>query len=70
MIVGLLALIPMISANANPTALAASPAIVAINTLSNTLSSMLGSAGAAVLYVEVRRAGEGAGPQWLSEIFS
>ncbi len=69
-IVGVLAMIPMMSGSVDPEAMAASPSMIVINTVSSTLSSMLGSAGAAVLYVELRRAREGAGPQWLSEIFS
>lgn len=70
MIVGVFAMIPMMADSVDPDALLTSPAMIVINTVSNTLSSMLGSAGAAVLYVELRRAREGAGPQWLSEIFS
>lgn len=51
-------------------ALARSPVRIAANLLSNTLTSMIGSTGVAVLYVELRRAREGLGPQWLAEIFS
>jgi len=55
---------------ADPAALARSPVQIVGNLLSNTLTSMIGSTGVAVLYVELRRAREGLGPQWLSEIFS
>ena len=47
-----------------------SPVQIIGNTLINTLSAMITSAGAAVLYVELRKTREGQGPQWLSEIFS
>jgi len=54
----------------DPAALARSPVQIVGNLLSNTLTSMISSTGVAVLYVELRRAREGLGPQWLSEIFS
>jgi hypothetical protein len=31
---------------------------------------MVSATGASVLYVELRRAREGAGPEWLADIFS
>jgi hypothetical protein len=40
------------------------------NVVSNTLSALISSTGVAVLYIELRRLREGAGPQWLAEIFS
>jgi hypothetical protein len=54
----------------DPIALARSPVQVIGNLISNTLSALVTSTGAAVLYVELRRAREGAGPQWLADIFS
>lgn len=54
----------------DPVALARSPVQIISNLVSNTLTSMISSAGVAVLYVELRRAREGLGPEWLSEIFS
>lgn len=50
--------------------LARSPVQIASNTLITTLSTMVSSTGVAVLYVELRRLREGAGPQWLADIFS
>jgi len=54
----------------DPLALARSPVQVIGNIVSNTLSSLVGSTGVAVLYVELRKAREGAAPQWLAEVFS
>lgn len=54
----------------DPVQTARSPAIFIGSTLINTLTTMVTSAGVAVLYVELRKAREGQGPQWLSEIFS
>lgn len=54
----------------DPVALARSPGQIAINVISNTLSAVVTSTGVAVLYVELRNAREGAGPQWLADIFS
>ena len=54
----------------DPVALARSPVQVIGNLISNTLSALVTSTGVAVLYVELRRIREGAGPQWLAEIFS
>jgi uncharacterized membrane protein len=54
----------------DPVALARSPAQIAGNLVSTTVTSLISSTGVAVLYVELRRAREGLGPQWLSEIFS
>jgi len=54
----------------DPVALARSPVQIVGNLISNTLSSLISSTGVAVLYVELRRAREGAAPQWLAEIFS
>jgi alcohol dehydrogenase (cytochrome c) len=38
--------------------------------LSNTLSAAISSTGVAVLYVELRKAREGLGPQWLADVFN
>lgn len=54
----------------DPVALARSPVRILGNLVSNTLSSLISSTGVAVLYVELRKAREGAAPQWLAEIFS
>lgn len=47
-----------------------SPAWVLANLITNTLSSLISSTGVAVLYVELRKLREGAGPQWLADVFS
>lgn len=54
----------------DPVAFARSPVQVIGNIVTNTLSSLIGSTGVAVLYVELRKAREGAAPQWLAEVFS
>lgn len=46
-----------------------SPLNIGITVLSQTITYMVTSTGVAVLYVELRRAREGLGPQWLAEIF-
>ncbi len=46
------------------------PLALVINILAQTLMSMVGAAGVAVLYVELRRVGDGLGPQALSEVFA
>lgn len=48
---------------------ALSPAGLIVNFVYATLSGLIGAAGTAVLYVELRRAREGMGPQWLAEVF-
>jgi hypothetical protein len=58
------------AAQAAAQAAALSPLTITINVISNTLSGVITSAGIAVLYVELRRAREGLGPQWLAEIFA
>ena len=62
-------IVPMALAGASPEALAASAMMIPINAISNALTSLLGSAGVAVLYVELRRAREGVGADWLSKVF-
>ncbi len=54
----------------NPFAAALTPVNIVIQVLQQTVSAVLGATLTAVLYVELRRAREGAGPQWLAEIFS
>jgi len=54
----------------NPMAAALSPLNILFNVLQQTVNAVIGAALVAVLYVELRRAREGAGPQWLAEIFS
>lgn len=54
----------------NPFAAALNPVNIVISVLQQTITAVLGATLTAVLYVELRRAREGAGPQWLAEIFS
>lgn len=54
----------------NPMATATNPINIAIQVLQQTITAVLGATLTAVLYVELRRAREGAAPQWLAEIFS
>jgi MFS family permease len=60
----------MMLASADPMAAARDPIQVVLSVVVNTLSSLVTSTGIAVLYVELRRLREGAGPQWLADIFS
>lgn len=69
-VVGAVAMALTFGGALDPVALARSPVQLVGNIISNTLSSLISSTGVAVLYVELRRAREGAGPQWLAEIFS
>ncbi len=46
------------------------PFAVLASALVSTVAGVVGSTGVAVLYVELRQAREGAGPEWLREIFS
>jgi hypothetical protein len=72
LVVGLVSaavIVPFVLAGAAPETLAAHPAMILVNAVSTALSSLLGSAGIAVLYVELRKAREGVGPEWLSRIF-
>jgi len=54
----------------DPVAVALSPLNIAMSVIQQTISAVIGAAVFAVLYVELRRTREGAGPQWLAEIFS
>ena len=47
-----------------------SPAFLVLSVIRSTVSAVVGSTLVAVLYVELRRLRDGAGPQWLAEIFS
>lgn len=53
----------------DPIAMATNPVNVVIQAIQQTISAVIGAALSAVLYVELRRAREGAGPQWLAAIF-
>ena len=46
------------------------PFAVLANALVSTVAGVVGSTGVAVLYVELRQGREGAGPEWLRDIFS
>ena len=46
------------------------PVFIIMNALVGAVSALLGATGVAVLYVQLRNAQEGGGPQWLSEIFA
>jgi hypothetical protein len=46
------------------------PVFVVLNVIQSVITSVIGSALVAVLYVELRRAREGVGPEWLADIFS
>jgi hypothetical protein len=58
------------SALDNPFAAALNPINIVIQVIQQTISAVLGATLTAVLYVELRRAREGAAPQWLADIFS
>lgn len=58
------------SALENPMAAALNPINIVVNVLQQTVTAVLGATLTAVLYVELRRLRDGAGPQWLAEIFS
>ena len=54
----------------NPMAAALNPINIVVTVIQQTITAVIGATLIAVLYVELRRAREGAGPQWLAEIFS
>lgn len=54
----------------DPFAAALHPVNIVLSVVQQTISAVLGATLTAVLYVELRRAREGAAPQWLAEIFS
>lgn len=56
--------------SADAVAIATSPIQILTNVVSNAITSAVTSTGIAVLYVELRRAREGQGHQWLADIFS
>ena len=56
-------------ASGSTATMASSPLYVGVNVVVNTLSSLIGATGAAVLYVELRQAREGVGAQSLASIF-
>jgi hypothetical protein len=49
---------------------ALAPAAIILGTLAETIGTLIGATGISVLYVELRKAREGVGPQWLADIFS
>ena len=69
-VIGAIAMAATFGGALDPIAFARSPVSIVGNVVSNTLSSLVTSAGVAVLYVELRKAREGASPQWLAEVFS
>lgn len=46
-----------------------SPLFLILSVIRQTVGAVIGATAAAVIYVELRRAREGEGPQWLAEIF-
>ena len=54
----------------NPMAAATNPINIVVSVVQQTITAVIGATLIAVLYVELRRVREGAGPQWLAEIFS
>ncbi|HET6971735.1 MAG TPA: hypothetical protein VFH92_11460 [Phenylobacterium sp.] len=57
----------------DPAAIAAqmtSPLFLVMMTIRQTIGAVIGSALVAVLYVQLRQAREGAGPEWLADVFS
>jgi hypothetical protein len=49
---------------------AMSPLSIGLQVIVSTVGSVVGAAAVAVIYVELRQIREGAGPEWLSDIFS
>jgi MFS family permease len=47
-----------------------SPLFLVMQVIQQTITAVISSSAIAVLYVELRRARDGLGPQWLSEIFA
>jgi hypothetical protein len=54
----------------NPMAVALNPLNIVLQVIQQTITAVLGASLVAVLYVELRKLRDGAGPQWLAEIFS
>jgi hypothetical protein len=54
----------------NPFVAALNPVNIVVQVLQQTITAVLGATLTAVLYVELRRTREGAGPQWLADIFA
>jgi hypothetical protein len=46
-----------------------SPLSMVMLLIRQTITAVIASTGVAVLYVELRKAREGLGPQWLAEVF-
>ncbi|WP_293898433.1 hypothetical protein [Phenylobacterium sp.] len=58
------------SGGLDPVRLALNPVRIIGSALINSLTAMLSATGVAVLYVELRKAKDGVGPQWLADIFT
>jgi hypothetical protein len=54
----------------NPMALATHPISIGLQVIQQTITAVISASLVAVLYVELRKLRDGAGPQWLAEIFS
>ena len=51
-------------------AAALNPVSILLQVIQQTITAVIGASLVAVLYVELRKLRDGAGPQWLAEIFS
>lgn len=54
----------------DPVAAATNPLNILLQVVQQTVGAIIGAALISVLYVELRRLRDGAGPQWLADIFS
>jgi hypothetical protein len=54
----------------DPLAVATNPISIVLQMMEQTITSVIGASLVAVLYVELRKLRDGAGPQWLADIFS
>jgi len=54
----------------NPMAMALNPLNIVLQVIQQTITAVISASLVAVLYVELRKVRDGAGPQWLAEIFS
>lgn len=54
----------------NPVAAALNPISILLQVIQQTITAVIGASLVAVLYVELRKLRDGAGPQWLAEVFS
>lgn len=67
---GILSALAGINLLSNDPADIARPANIAVQAITQTITALVSATGVAVLYVELRKAREGRGPEWLSEIYS